>query len=158
MRLVQGMAGGVGIVIARAIVRDLTGGATAARLFSLLMAITGVAPVLTPLVGGQLLTVTSWRGVFVVLAAIGLPIIVVAFILLPETLPVTERRGGGLPAVVRTFGRLLGDPRFSPHAIAFSLSFASMFAYISGSSFVLEDIFGVSPQLFSLVFAVNSAG
>lgn len=73
VRLIQGMAGGVGIVIARAIVRDLSDGATAARMFSMLMAVTGVAPVCAPLIGGQVLAVTSWRGVFVVLAAIGVP-------------------------------------------------------------------------------------
>ena len=75
MRLIQGMAGSVGIVIARAIVRDLSGGTVAARLFGVLMGITGVVPVAAPLIGGQVLLVTSWRGVFVVLAAIGVPLL-----------------------------------------------------------------------------------
>jgi DHA1 family bicyclomycin/chloramphenicol resistance-like MFS transporter len=156
-RLVQGMAGGFGIVVARAIVRDLSGGVTAARMFALLMGITGVVPVLAPLIGGQVLLVTSWRGVFVVLAALGVPLLVATAAILPETLPAPERHRGGLRTIVRTFGRLLGDRTFSPYALAFALSFAAMFAYIAGSSFVLEDIYHLSPQLFSLVFAVNSA-
>ncbi len=158
VRLLQGMAGGVGIVIARAIVRDLSEGETAARMFSLLMAITGVAPVCAPLIGGQVLLFTSWRGVFVILAAIGVPLLAGAVAWLPETLAPTDRHRGGLPATLRTFGRLLRDRRFVPYLAAFSLSFSAMFAYISGSPFVLENIYGISPQLFSVVFAVNSAG
>jgi DHA1 family bicyclomycin/chloramphenicol resistance-like MFS transporter len=158
VRLIQGMAGGVGVVIARAVVRDLCEGAVAARMFSLLMAITGVAPVFAPLVGGQALAFTSWRGVFVILALIGAPLLVATSVWLPETLPVARRHGGGLPATLRVFRRLLGDRRFTPYAASFSLSFSAMFAYIAGSSFVLENIHGLSPQLFSVVFAVNSAG
>jgi MFS transporter, DHA1 family, multidrug resistance protein len=157
-RLVQGMAGGFGIVVARAIVRDLAGGATAARMFALLMGITGVAPVCAPLIGGQVLLITSWRGVFVVLAALGVPLLVVSAATLPETLPAEDRHTGGLRATVGTFGRLLGDRTYSPYALAFALSFSAMFAYIAGSSFVLEDIYSISPQLFSVIFAVNSAG
>ena len=158
VRLLQGMAGGVGIVIARAIVRDLSDGTTAARMFSVLMAVTGVAPVCAPLIGGQVLAFTSWRGVFVILAAIGVPLLLAAVLGLPETLAPAQRHGGGLRAVLRTFRGLLGDRSFGPHAASFSLSFAAMFAYIAGSSFVLENIYGISPQLFSVVFAVNSAG
>lgn len=156
-RLVQGMAGGFGIVVARAIVRDLSGGVTAARMFALLMGITGVVPVLAPLVGGQVLLITSWRGVFIVLAALGVPLLIVTAAILPETLPAPERHRGGLRTIIGTFGRLLGDRTFSPYALAFALSFTAMFGYIAGSSFVLEDIYHLSPQQFSLVFAVNSA-
>lgn len=158
MRLIQGMAGSVGIVIARAIVRDLSGGTVAARLFGVLMGITGVVPVAAPLVGGQVLLFTSWRGVFIVLAAIGLPLVVATALMLPESLPVHQRHTGGLPAVLRRFGALLRDRRYLPYALAFALSFAAMFGYISGSSYVLENIYGISPQLFSVIFAVNSAG
>jgi DHA1 family bicyclomycin/chloramphenicol resistance-like MFS transporter len=156
-RLVEGMAGGFGIVVARAIVRDLSGGAIAARMFALLMGITGVVPVLAPLIGGQVLLITSWRGVFVVLAALAAPLLIATAVTLPETLPAPARHRGGLRTIVGTFGRLLRDRTFSPYALAFALSFAAMFAYIAGSSFVLEDIYHLSPQLFSLVFAVNSA-
>jgi MFS transporter, DHA1 family, multidrug resistance protein len=158
MRLVHGMAGSVGIVIARAIVRDLSGGTVAARLFGVLMGITGVVPVLAPLVGGQVLLVTSWRGVFVVLGAIGVPLVVATAIMLPETLPAHQRHQGGLRPILRRFGSLLRDRRYLPYAVSFSLSFAAMFGYIAGSSYVLENVFGISPQLFSLVFAINSGG
>jgi DHA1 family bicyclomycin/chloramphenicol resistance-like MFS transporter len=158
MRLIQGMAGSVGIVIARAIVRDLTGGTVAARLFGVLMGITGVVPVAAPLIGGQVLLVTSWRGVFVVLAAIGVPLVVATAVMLPETLPAHQRHEGGLGAVLGRFGALLRDRRYMPYALAFSLSFAAMFGYISGSSYVLENVFRISPQLFSVIFAVNSGG
>jgi DHA1 family bicyclomycin/chloramphenicol resistance-like MFS transporter len=158
MRLIQGMAGSVGIVIARAIVRDLSGGAVAARLFGVLMGITGVVPVAAPLIGGQVLLVTSWRGVFIVLAAIGLPLVVATAIMLPESLPAHQHHAGGLRTVLGRFGTLLRDRRYLPYALAFSLSFAAMFGYIAGSSYVLEDLYGISPQLFSVIFAVNSAG
>jgi DHA1 family bicyclomycin/chloramphenicol resistance-like MFS transporter len=158
LRVIQGIAGGAGVVIARAIVRDLFSGTTAARVFSLLMMVTGVAPVLAPLVGGQALAITSWRGIFVLLAAIGVPLLVVTVLWVPETLPPEHRHGGGLLTTFRTFGRLVSDRNFIPYAVAFSLSFGAMFAYIAGSSFVLEDVFGTSPQLFSVVFAVNSVG
>lgn len=155
-RLIQGIAGGAGIVIARAIVRDLSDGTTAARMFAVLMGIMGVVPVAAPLVGGQVLLVTSWRGVFVVLAAIGLPLLAVTVLALPETLPPAARHAGGLRAVVGTFGRLARDRGYAPYAASFALSFSAMFGYIAGSSFVIENVYGLSPQLFSVVFAVNS--
>ena len=158
LRFIQGALGGAGVVIARAVVRDLFRGAAAARVFALLMLVTGVAPVFAPLVGGQLLAITSWRGIFVVLAAIGVPLLVGTVLWLPETLPAERRHGGGLGTTLHTFRRLLSDRSFMPPAVAFSLAFAAMFAYIAGASFVLEDVFGVSPQVFSVVFAVNSAG
>jgi DHA1 family bicyclomycin/chloramphenicol resistance-like MFS transporter len=157
LRFLQGLAGGVGIVIARAIVRDVFEGVIAARMFATLMIVTGVAPVFAPLIGGQMLRITSWRGIFVLLAAIGVLLLLITSGL-RETLAREDRHGGGLRATLRTFGRLMSDRRFAPHAISFSLSFGAMFAYIAGSSFVLEDVFGASPQAFSLVFAINSAG
>jgi DHA1 family bicyclomycin/chloramphenicol resistance-like MFS transporter len=158
LRFIQGTLGGAGVVIARAIVRDIFSGAEAARVFALLMAVMGVAPVFAPLVGGQALAVTSWRGIFVVLAAIGIPLLLATVAWLPETLAPERRHGGGLHATVRTFGRLLTDRSFIAPASSFGLACAVLFAYIAGSSFVLEDVYGVSPQVFSLVFAANSAG
>jgi MFS transporter, DHA1 family, multidrug resistance protein len=158
LRFIQGTLGGAGVVIARAIVRDIFSGAEAARVFAMLMAVMGVAPVFAPLVGGQALAITSWRGIFVVLAAIGIPLLLATVAWLPETLPPERRHGGGLRVTVRTFRRLVTDRGFIVPAGSFGLAAAVLFAYIAGSSFVLEDIYGVSPQVFSLVFAVNSAG
>ena len=79
-------------------------------------------------------------------------------IMLPETLPAHQRHQGGLPTILRRFGSLLRDRRYLPYAVSFSLSFAAMFGYIAGSSYVLENVFGISPQLFSVIFAINSGG
>jgi MFS transporter, DHA1 family, multidrug resistance protein len=157
LRLFQGMAGAVGIVIARAIVRDLYEGEEAAKVFSLLMLVMGTAPVFAPLVGGQALRVMSWRGIFVVLAALGAALLAVTALRLRETLPAAERHAGGLVSTLRIFRRLAGDRTFMPYAVSLGLGFGALFAYISGSPFVLEKIYGVSPQVFSLVFAINSA-
>ena len=158
LRLVQGLAGAAGIVISRAAVRDLYGGVEAARFFSILMLVNGLAPILAPVIGGQLLKITSWRGVFVTLAAIGVVLFAGAFGGLPETLPPERRRGDGLRATLATMRRLTGDGVFMGYAVAAGLSFAAMFAYIAGSPFVLEEIYGISPQLFSAVFAANACG
>lgn len=158
LRFVQGAAGAAGIVIARAVVRDMHSGAAAARFFSLLMLVNGLAPILAPVLGGQLLQVTSWRGVFVVLAAIGALLAAAAAAGLRETLPPERRHAGGVGETVRTFGRLLADRGFLGHALACGLAFGAMFAYISGSPFVIQDIYGASPQLFSVMFAANAFG
>jgi MFS transporter, DHA1 family, multidrug resistance protein len=158
VRLIQGLAGAAGIVISRAAVRDLYSGVEAARFFSILMLVNGLAPILAPVIGGQLLKVTSWRGVFVTLAAIGLVLLAGAFTGLPETLPPERRRGDGLRAALGTMRALMRDAVFAGYALTSGLSFAAMFAYIAGSPFVLEDIYGVSPQVFSAIFAVNACG
>jgi DHA1 family bicyclomycin/chloramphenicol resistance-like MFS transporter len=158
LRLVQGFAGAAGIVIARAVVRDMHSGVAAARYFSLLMLVNGLAPVLAPVAGGQLLEVTSWRGVFVVLAVIGLALLAATAAGLPETLSAERRHAGGVRETLHTFARLTRDRVFIGHALAGGLAFGAMFAYIAGSPFVLQDIYGASPQLFSVMFAVNALG
>lgn len=157
-RATQGLAGAAGIVIARAVVRDLHTGTALARFFALTMLVNGLAPILAPIIGGQLLLVTSWRGVFVVLAAIGAVLLVAVAVRLQESLPPERRRTGGMGELRGTFRLLLGDRRFVGYALAAALSFAAMFSYISSSPFVLEELFDVSPQAFSLVFAVNALG
>jgi MFS transporter, DHA1 family, multidrug resistance protein len=157
-RLVQGAAGAAGIVIARAIVRDLHTGVAAARFFALLMLVGGLAPILAPLVGGELLHVTDWRGIFVVLAGIGALLLLAAWAMLGETLPEDRRHGGGLVATVHVFGGLVRDRPFMGYTLSAGLTFAAMATYISGSPFVLQDIHGVSPQLFSVLFAINAVG
>jgi MFS transporter, DHA1 family, multidrug resistance protein len=157
-RLFQGVAGAAGIVIARAIVRDLHSGVAAARFFALLMLVVALAPILAPLFGGQLLHITDWRGIFVVLAAIGALLLLAAWAMLGETLPVPRRHGGGLTATVHVFGDLVGDRAFMGYTLSAGLLFGAMATYISGSPFVLQDVHGVSPQLFSVIFAANAGG
>lgn len=158
LRLLQGLGAAAGIVIARAVVRDLHSGAAAARYFSMLMLVAGAAPILAPVIGGQVLRATSWRGVFVLLGLFGAALLVASGLGLRETLPAANRRTGGLGDTLRTFGRLLTDRRFLGYALASGFAFAAMFSYISGSPFVLQQHFGLSPQAFSAVFAVNALG
>ncbi|MFJ2402937.1 Bcr/CflA family multidrug efflux MFS transporter [Streptomyces xanthochromogenes] len=157
-RLLQGLAGAAGIVIARAVVRDLYDGVEMARFFSTLMLISGVAPVVAPLIGGQVLRLTDWRGVFVVLTVIGVLLTAVVFKWLHETLPVERRHSGGVGEALRTMGGLLKDRVFTGYMLAGGFAFAALFAYISASPFVVQEIYGASPQTFSLLFGLNSVG
>jgi DHA1 family bicyclomycin/chloramphenicol resistance-like MFS transporter len=158
LRFIQGLAGSVGVVISRAAVRDLYSGSELTKFFSLLMIVNGLGPILAPVIGGQLLRVTTWQGVFVVLFAAGLIFFATILLRLPETLPKERRLRSGLRGTLRTFGILLGNGRFMGYALSQGFVTAAMFAYISGSSFVLQNIFGVSPQMYSLIFAVNGLG
>nr|WSW69550.1 multidrug effflux MFS transporter [Streptomyces sp. NBC_00995] len=157
-RLLQGLAGAAGIVIARAVVRDMYDGVEMARFFSTLMLISGVAPVIAPVIGGQVLRITDWRGIFAVLTVVGVLLTLIVWKWLHETLPPAERHTGGVGDALRTMRGLLADRVFSGYMIAGSLAFAALFAYVSASPFVIQEIYGASPQTFSLLFGVNSVG
>ncbi|MER6733813.1 multidrug effflux MFS transporter [Streptomyces puniciscabiei] len=158
LRLAQGLAGAAGIVIARAVVRDLYDGVAMARFFSTLMLISGVAPIVAPLIGGQILRVTDWRGVFVVLTAVGVLLGALVWLRLPETLPPADRHSGGVGEALRSMRGLLADLPFTGYMLAGGFAFAALFAYISASPFVIQEIYGASPQTFSLLFGLNSVG
>lgn len=157
-RLAQGLSGAAGIVIARAVVRDLYDGVAMARFFSTLMLISGVAPIVAPLIGGQILRVTDWRGVFVVLTVVGALLAVVVWTRLPETLPPARRHGGGVGETLGSMRRLLADRAFTGYLLAGGFAFAALFAYIAASPFVIQEIYGASPQTYSLLFGLNSVG
>ncbi|MER7640818.1 multidrug effflux MFS transporter [Streptomyces sp. NPDC126522] len=157
-RLAQGLAGAAGIVIARAVVRDLYDGVAMARFFSTLMLVSGVAPIVAPLVGGQILRVTDWRGVFVVLTAVGILLTALVWRRLPETLAPADRHAGGTAEALRSMRALLTDFPFTGYMLTGGFAFAALFAYISASPFVIQEIYGASPQTFSLLFGVNSVG
>ncbi|MFJ8075744.1 Bcr/CflA family multidrug efflux MFS transporter [Streptomyces sp. NPDC096176] len=157
-RLLQGLAGAAGIVIARAMVRDLYDGVEMARFFSTLMLISGVAPIIAPLIGGQVLRITDWRGIFVVLTGVGVLLTLVVVKWLGETLPVEKRHSGGVVEALRTMRGLLADRVFTGYVLTGGLAFAALFAYISASPFVVQEIYGASPQTFSLLFGLNSVG
>ncbi len=154
-RLAQGLAGAGGIVIARAMVRDLSSGLAAARAFSALMAIVTAGPVFAPLLGAGLLLFTEWRGVFVALAAIGVGLFLIALLATRETLDPSRRRPGALRRSFRDVAQLVRHRHFIAYALAGSLGFAGLFSYIAASSFVYQDVFGLSAQLYALLFAVN---
>jgi DHA1 family bicyclomycin/chloramphenicol resistance-like MFS transporter len=157
-RLLQGIGGAAGIVTANAIVRDLFSGNRAARFFSRLMLVIGLGPVLAPQIGAELLRVSSWRGVFVALMILGVVLLVTAMSELPETLPRELRNGGDFAHILSSMRQVVSDRRFLANALCCGLGFGAVFSYVSGSSFILENIYGLSPQRFSLVFAANACG
>jgi MFS transporter, DHA1 family, multidrug resistance protein len=157
-RFVQGLGGAAGIVVSRAIVRDLYSGAVAARFFSMLLAVVGVGPLLAPQLGAALLTLGSWRVLFAALAVAGLILLAVSFICLPETLAPANRRGESPAATLRTMQSVLTDRAFLVNALACGIGFGAIFAYVAGAPFALENTFGLSPAQFSLAFGVNGAG
>ena len=156
VRVLQGFAGAAISVVALATVRDLFSGIAVARTMSRLMLVIGLAPIVAPSIGGFILTVTDWRGIFVVLAATAVFLILVAFVGLRETLPVERRRSARPVATLRTYGSLLKDRTFVALVFMGGLMFASIFAYVSGASFVLQEGFGLDERTFGLVFGANA--
>ncbi|MFC4068941.1 multidrug effflux MFS transporter [Actinoplanes subglobosus] len=157
-RIVQSLGAAAGAVLARAVVRDLYQGTAMTRFFSTMMVVNGAAPVVAPVIGGQLLTVATWRSVFLVLTAVGAVLLVAVVLALPESLPADRRAPAHFGATLRTFRTLVTDQRYLRYVLAAALMFAAVFAYISGSSFVLQDSYGLSAQQFSVVFGVNGLG
>jgi MFS transporter, DHA1 family, multidrug resistance protein len=158
LRLVQGLAGAAGIVISRAIARDLYSGRALMIFFSRLLLVAGLAPVIAPVLGGQLTRIMTWRGIFGVLAGFGAVLLLAGLFGLKETLPPERRVVGGFRRTLQGYNTLLHDRFFVGCALSSGLAGASMFAYIAGSTFVLQRIYGMSPQGFSLVFGCISLG
>ena len=158
LRVLQGLGAAAAMVVSMAIVRDLFTGLAAATLLSRLMLVMGAAPILAPTLGGVVLSWTSWRGVFVVLALFGIAIITVAALWLPETLPAARRRNGGVLGTVRDYGRLFSDRAFVGLILVAGLSMAALFAYVAGSSFVFQGQYHLSEQQFGFVFGAGAVG
>lgn len=158
LRLLQGVAGASGIVVGRAVVADLFAGRRAAGLFSTMTVINGLAPILAPLIGGQLLRWGDWRLVFWVLAGIGLALLVATAVVIDETLPPPRRATGGPGPLIRAVGTVFADRVTMRYILAGTAIAAAMFGYIAGSPFLLQDGFGLTPQQFSLCFAANAVG
>lgn len=157
-RVLQGMAGAGGAVLSRAIARDLYSGHELTRFFGLLMLVNGLAPIFAPVLGGVMLTLMDWRGIFFVLAIISTLLLVLARLRLSETLPSERRNQGGVISMVTSIGSLFGQRQFMGFCLAQGFVGAGMFAYIGASPFVLQDIYQLSPQMFSLCFAINGIG
>ncbi|MGW4891865.1 multidrug effflux MFS transporter [Kitasatospora sp. NPDC004240] len=155
-RFLQGAAGAAGLVIGRAVARDRFEGIAMLRFLASISLISGLAPILAPVFGSQLLRVTSWRGTFAALAALGLLLTVVAALALRETLPPESRREGGLTTALRTMGGLLRERSFLGLMLTSTFAFGALFGYISGSSTVLQQVYHVSPQTYGLLFGLNS--
>lgn len=156
-RFLQGLTGSVGVVIAKAIARDFASGQELTKLFALLMMVNGLAPVLAPLIGGQLLLFTTWRVIFVILAVFS-AILLVGSLLFRESLPKEKRITGGVGVAVKNYITLIKDKPFLGQTLIQLFAFGGFFAYISGSSFVYQNIFNLSAQEFSYLFGINSCG
>ncbi len=158
VRFLQGVTGAAGIVIGRAVVADLFTGKAAAAYFSAIATINGLAPILAPVLGGQILRVGTWQTVFWVLAGIGCALLVLSFAVIRETLPPERRLRQQASGTDGAFRRLLRDRGYVGAVLAGALVTAAMFGYISASPFLLQEGFGLSAQAFSLCFALNAVG
>ncbi|WP_295465093.1 multidrug effflux MFS transporter [uncultured Pseudomonas sp.] len=156
-RFVQALGGCAGMVIARAVVRDLCEPIAAARAFSQIMLVTGIAPILAPFAGSLLLSTFGWQAIFVSLALFAAACGTAVALWLPESLPAHHPRAP-LSGALRNYLRLLGDRTFMGHTLTGGIAMAGMFAYISGSPFVLIELYGVKPEHYGWVFGLNAAG
>ena len=157
-RFVQGLAGGVGVVIAQAAGRDLYSGGRLLRYYGRLTVLGGLAAVVGPVLGGQLASVTDWRGIFLFLAAVGGGILAACLLVFRETLPAELRVSGGPAQTGRDMRRLLSDRAFLGAVLVTGFVNAALFAYLGGATFLLQDVYGLSPQGYSYAFGLNSLG
>lgn len=158
LRFAQAFGACAGIVIARSVVRDLFNERESARMYSLLVLVMGLAPILAPLLGGQLLILFGWRSIFLALSGFGVLCLLLVLWGLPESLPVERRTRAGLGTALRVYGTLLADGRYMGYVLAAGLASGAMFAYISGSPFVFIELNGVPPERFGLLFGLNALG
>jgi len=158
LRFLQALGGCAGMVIARAVVRDKFGGNTSAGMFSTLMLIMGVAPILAPTVGGLIIQHLHWSYIFWALVAFSGSALLWVLVSLPETLPVEARNPLAVRNAFRTYSLLLRDRTFTGYALSAGMVQGGMFAYITGSSFVFIKLFGLSEQQYALLFGLNASG
>lgn len=154
-RVLMGVGAAGGGVVAMAMVRDLFSGYAMVRMFSRMALVNGLAPILAPVIGSQLLLVMPWPGIFVFLAGYGTAVVVAAIFLVRETLPPEARGRSGLTAGQR-YKLLFSDRIFVGLLLVGGLNFAGLFAYLSGSPFLFQDVYGFSPQEYGLLFGINS--
>jgi DHA1 family bicyclomycin/chloramphenicol resistance-like MFS transporter len=158
LRLVQGLAGAVGLVIAQAAGRDIYQGTQLTRYYGRIVVLSGLAAIVAPVIGGQLASVLDWRGFFVILAAVGGVILLAVLLGLRETLPIEDRVTGGARSTNTHVRILFRDRLFVGAMLSSALTSATYFAYLAGASFVLQDIYALAPAAYSLVFGLNAAG
>ncbi|PAE58247.1 MFS transporter [Bacillus subtilis] len=156
-RFLQGFTASAGLVLPRAIVRDVFTGRELSKFFSLLMVITAVAPMVAPMTGGAILLLpfATWHTIFHVLMIIGFLLVLLIALRLKETLPPEKRIPSSIGTSVKTMGSLLKDRSFMGYALTVGFIHGGSFAYVSGTPFVYQDIYGVSPQVFSILFGIN---
>lgn len=157
-RVVMGIGAAAGGVVAMAIVRDLFGGKRLVVMLSRLSLVSGVAPVVAPLIGSALLDVMHWRGIFVVLAAYGAVMLISAMLFVPETLPRERRQEKGTTTVWQRYRSVLTDRVFLGMLVIGAMTFSGLFSYLSASPFLFQQTHGLNAQQYGWLFAVNSIG
>lgn len=154
-RFVQGFAASAGIVISRAIARDLYEGHALTRFFSMLLLVGNLGPLVAPVAGSGVLSFSSWIGVFVALSLLGVYLWSMTKWRLKETLPAERRSPSNFRQQLRNYGTLLRDRQFVGYMLAQGIMIAGVFAYVSGTPFIYQNIYGASPTLFALLFGSN---
>lgn len=156
-RFVQALGGCAGMVISRAVVSDKCDAVGSAKVFSQLMLVMGLAPILAPMLGGLLVNLYGWQSIFIGLTLFSALAATAVALWLPESLPPHMPRQP-LSGALRQYGRLLGDWVFLGHALTGGIAMAGMFAYIAGSPFVFIKLYGVPAEHFGWLFGTNAAG
>ncbi|QNR06912.1 multidrug effflux MFS transporter [Macrococcoides canis] len=156
-RFIQGFCGGAGAVLSRAISSDLYKGKDLTKFLAVLMLVNGLAPVLAPVLGGFILSVSTWHTVFYILAVYGVLMVLLA-LTLEESLPKSSRNEGALKSIWNDFKLLLTNKAFVTMLLLQSLTYGVLFSYISGSPFITQKIYGMNAQQFSYLFALNGLG
>jgi len=156
-RVLMGIGAAGGGVVAMAMVRDLFSGYAMVRMFSRMALVNGLAPILAPVIGSQLLLIMPWPGIFYFLAGYGTLVIIAAILLVRETLPRELRGQSGLTAGQR-YKLLFSDRIFVGLLMLGGMNFAGLFAYLSASPFLFQNIYGFTPQQYGLLFGINSLG
>ena len=157
-RFVQGVSGGWAMVIARAVVVDLATGVHLVRSLNVVAGVGGIAPVVGPLMGGLILLMWPWRVSFIVLAVFAAAMTVAVALAVPETLPPELRHAGGLGQLVYAARQVLGRPRFVAYLVVMAFSMGVTFAYVATSAFILQSMNGLTPMMYSVLFAANAVG
>ncbi|MEO3973028.1 multidrug effflux MFS transporter [Streptomyces sp. CAU 1734] len=152
-RFAAGFSGAAGVVIGRAVVSDVAEGAAAARLLALLMTLGTIAPIVAPLAGGAIIEAAGWRMVFWVLGAVAAVVAVAVLVAVPESLPKERRMGGGAAQLLGSARRVLADRAYNGYTLAFTFGFGTLFCYIAGSPFLLQNVLGLSVGVSSVAFS-----
>ena len=158
MRVLQGIGGGFGMVLGRAVLIDVVHGPELFRVLNIMQGIGGLAPIVAPLLGGVVLLVAQWHAVFWVIAGMTAVSLTGVLLVIPETLPSHRRHSGGLRAFVRNVRHLVARPMFTIYLLVNAFSAFALMSYVSASTFVVQEILGMSATTYAVIFALNSTG
>ncbi len=158
MRFIQGLAGASGQVLSRAVARDLFSGHALTNFYAILNAVNGVFPIIAPIIGGYMIQFVPWQAIFILLGAIGLVLSGLIVVGIPETLTPGKRLTGPIFATFKSFGNLVKMPGFMRNIMITGLVYGCLFSYISASTFIYQQLFHLSAQTFSLIYAMNGLG